>query len=52
MNPLNCRLQSGKKTTMVAIGPLGNATKSVALKYADTLYYQIDKHGDYVQEKN
>lgn len=51
-NPLNCQLQSGKKTAIVAAGPLVNASKSVTLKYADTLYYQVERHGDYVQETN
>jgi hypothetical protein len=44
--------QSGKKTASVATGPIGNATSAAILKYADTLYYQIDKHGDYIQETN
>lgn len=52
MNPLNCQLQSGKKTTAVKTGPIGNATSAVVLVLKDTLYYQIDKHGDYVQETN
>jgi hypothetical protein len=50
-NRFDVRLQSGKKTAVVAAGPLINATPK-ALKHADTLYYQVDKHGDYVQETN
>ena len=55
-NPLNCQLQSGKKTAIVAAAKanqtLGNASSGVVLPRADTLYYQVDKHGDYVQETN
>ena len=47
-------MQSGAKTVVVvaakAAGTIGNASKSVTLPLADTLYYQVDKHGDYVQE--
>lgn len=48
----NTQLQSGKKTANVASGPIGNSQPSAKLKHNDTLYYQVDKHGDFVQEKN
>lgn len=55
-NPLNCQLQSGAKTAVVAAAKtaqtIGNATSAAILKYADTLYYQVDKHGDFVQEQH
>ena len=46
----NAKKQSGAKTASVSTGPLGNATNTIVLKYSDTLYYQVDKAGDYVQE--
>lgn len=45
-------MHSGKKTTVVAAGPVGNSQPSAKLVLQDTIYYQIDKHGDFVQEKN
>jgi hypothetical protein len=39
-------MQSGKVTITIK----GNDSTSVALKYADTLYYQVNGMGDYVQE--
>ena len=50
-NPFNVRKQTGKQTAPVATGPIGNASNSVKAKYADTTYYQIGKHNDYVQEQ-
>lgn len=45
-------MHSGKKTAVVAAGPVGNSQPSAKLVLQDTIYYQIDKHGDFVQEKN
>lgn len=50
-NPFTVQKQTGKQTIPVAAGPIANGTKSVALKYADTTYYQVGKNGDYVQEQ-
>lgn len=43
--------QTGKQTTVVSTGPIGNASNGVKAKYADTTYYQIGKNGDFVQEQ-
>ena len=50
MNPLNCRKQTGK-IVLVSTAAAGNGTVTVAkLPWKDTEFYQVDKHGDYVQE--
>jgi len=41
--------QTGKKTAAVVAGPVGNATPTMT-KYKDTEFYQVDRHGDYVQQ--
>ena len=48
-------MQSAKKTAVVAAATVAKTLVNgtvAALKYADTLYYQVDKHGDYTQETN
>lgn len=54
-DPFAVRKQTGKQTAIVAAatlaGTLGNASKSVVVKYADTTYYQIGQNNDYVQEQ-
>ncbi len=54
-DPSRVSKQTGKQTAPVAAattaGTLGNASKSVAAKYADTIYYQVGKNNDYVQEQ-
>ena len=51
-DPFAVSKQSGKKTASVSAGPIGNASPAAKLILADTIYYQVDKHGDYVQEAN
>lgn len=48
-SPFVTSKQSGavKAITIVASG-----VSSAVIKYADTIYYQVTGHGDYVQEKN
>lgn len=50
-DPFIVSKHTGKQTVIVAAGPIVNASKSVVLKHADTTYYQVGKHGDYVQEQ-
>jgi hypothetical protein len=53
-DPFAVRKQTGKKTTEVSTAitakTAGNGTVS-SLKYSDTTYYQVGKHGDYIQEQ-
>ena len=52
VNPLACRKQSGK-IVLAPTSAAGNGTVTVAkLKHSDTEYYQIGRHGDYVQEQH
>ena len=50
-DPFAVRKQTGK-VVIVATVPVGNGTiVKAALKYADSVYYQITKHGDFIQEQ-
>lgn len=52
MNPLNCRLQTGK-VNLATKTAVGNGTVKVSatpFPQRDTLYYQVDATGDYIQD--
>jgi hypothetical protein len=49
------KLHSTNKINLVAAKVVGNGTipaSATPFPLRDTLYYQIDKHGDYTQEAN
>lgn len=53
-DPNAVRKQSGKITLSTATA-VGNGTVKVSatpFPLKDTIYYQVDKHGDYTQETN
>ena len=49
-NPFTVQKQTGKQTAIVAAGPIGNSNSSAVLTRSDTLYYQIAKNNDYIQD--
>jgi hypothetical protein len=53
-NRFTCKLQSGK-VKLATSKAVGNATVKVSaapFPQVDNLYYQIEKHGDFIQEIN